>query len=118
MRARFVSFGESINVLDYGLCATIHVSTLPDGTWDTSERFEQEWNEMVRELAARGYSPVTDEPTTNFASPLTADISGEFEVYYVYRVAEFAQFDLTALEKVEAKASTSIDGTLASASVV
>lgn len=98
MRAKGINFGESINVLDYGLCATIHVSQLPNGTWDTSETFQTEWDGMVRELAARGYSPVHDEPSCSFSSPLSAEITGEFEIYYVYRVAAFAQYDLTALE--------------------
>jgi hypothetical protein len=98
MHAKSIGFGASINVFDYGLCATVHVSQLPNGTWDVSETFQIEWDEMVRELAARGYSPPGDEPTTSFSAPLTAEIVGEFEIYYLHRVAEYAQYDLTALE--------------------
>jgi len=98
MRARFLNYGESINVLIYGPCATIHVSQLPDGTWDTSERFQVEWDEMVRELQREGYTAPTDEPHTTFTGPLSAEIVGEFEIYYVHRVAEYARFDLTLLE--------------------
>ena len=108
MHGEGISFGQSINVWDYGLCATIHISTLPDGTWDCSERFEQEWNDMVRELHSRGYSPITEEPTATYAAPLTADITAEFEVYYVHRVASFAQYDLTALEKQSVPAHSAV----------
>jgi hypothetical protein len=104
MRAKFHSYGESINVLEYPLCATVHVSQLPSGMWDVSEAFAQEWDEMTRELVAKGFAPLTDEPTTSFASPVTAEITGEFEIYYTYRVASFAQYDLTALEPSAAKA--------------
>jgi hypothetical protein len=64
--------------------AYVIVSTLPDGSWDVSERFQVEWDGMARELYCAGYGLPADEPTTLLAVPG----GGVCEVYVCTSVVE------------------------------